>query len=80
MATTQELIEELKRKREKILAMGGPEAIEKRHKGGQWTARERIEYLFDKGTFTEIGMHVKHRTVHFGMDTKEIPAEGVVTG
>ncbi|MFC1913867.1 acyl-CoA carboxylase subunit beta [Chloroflexota bacterium] len=80
MATTQELIEELKRRRAKILAMGCPEAIEKRHKGGQWTARERIDYFFDKGTFTEIGMHVKHRTVHFGMDTKEIPSEGVVTG
>ena len=80
MATTEELIEELKRKREKILAMGGPEAIEKRHQGGQWTARERIDYLFDAGTFTEIGMFVKHRTVHFGMDKREIPAEGVVTG
>ncbi|MFC1963849.1 acyl-CoA carboxylase subunit beta [Chloroflexota bacterium] len=80
MATTQQLIEELKKKRAKILAMGGPEAIEKRHKGGQWTARERIDYFFDKGTFTEIGMLVKHRTVHFGMAEREIPAEGVVTG
>ncbi|MFC2066451.1 acyl-CoA carboxylase subunit beta [Chloroflexota bacterium] len=80
MSTTEELIEQLKQKREKILAMGGPEAIEKRHKKGQWTARERIEYFFDPGTFSEIGMFVKHRTVHFDMDKKEIPAEGVVTG
>ncbi|MFC1967322.1 acyl-CoA carboxylase subunit beta [Chloroflexota bacterium] len=80
MATTRELVEELKQKREKMLAMGGPAAIEKRHKGGQWTARERIDYFFDQGTFTEIGMFVKHRTVNFGMAEKEIPAEGVVTG
>ena len=80
MATTKELIEEYKQKREKILQMARPEVIEKRHTGGQWTARERIEYLFDPGTFTEIGMFIKHRTIHFGMDKREIPAEGVVTG
>ena len=80
MATTNELIEEYKRKREKLLSMGGSEAIEKRHQKGLWTARERIDYFFDPGTFTEIGLFVKHRTINFGMDKKEIPAEGVVTG
>ena len=80
MPTTDELIEEYKRKREKIVQMAPPEVIEKRHKGGQWTARERIEYLFDPGTFTEIGLFVKNRTVHFGMADREVPAEGVVTG
>ncbi len=80
MAKTKELIEEYKRKRAKIIAMGGAEAIEKRHKEGQWTARERIEYFFDPGSFTEIGLFVKHRTVPFGMDKREVPAEGVVTG
>jgi len=80
MATTKELIEQYKQKRKKILAMASPEAIEKRHKEGQWTARERIEYLFDPGTFCEIGLFVKHRTVHFGMADREVPAEGVVTG
>lgn len=80
MKTTKELIKEYKQKREKIVAMGGPEAIEKRHKGGQWTARERIGYFFDPDTFTEIGLFVKHRTIHFGMDKRDIPAEGVVTG
>ncbi len=80
MATTEELIEQYKQKREKIKEMGGAEAIEKRHKGGQWTARERIEYFFDPGTFTEIGLFVKHRTTAFGLDKREIPAEGVITG
>ncbi len=80
MASTEELIEEYKKKRAKILQMATPEAIEKRHKAGQWTARERIDYLFDPGTFTELGLFVKHRTTNFGMDKKEVPAEGVVTG
>jgi len=80
MATTEELIEQYKQKREKIKEMGGAEAIEKRHKGGQWTARERIEYFLDPGTFTEIGLFVKHRTTAFGLDKREIPAEGVITG
>ncbi len=73
-------LEELKKRREHILQMGGPKAIEDRHKKGQMSARERIDYFFDPGTFTEIGMHVKHRATAFGMDEKEIPAEGVVTG
>ena len=80
MPTTEELIEQYKQKRAKILAMASPEAIEKRHKAGQWTARERIEYFFDPGTFSEIGLFVKHRTTHFGMADREVPAEGVVTG
>mgnify|MGYP000191616784 CR=1 FL=1 len=74
------LIENYKEKRDKILAMAAPEAIEKRHKNGQMTARERLDYLFDEGTFTEIGLYVKHRTTAFGLDKKVIPAEGVVTG
>jgi acetyl-CoA carboxylase carboxyltransferase component len=80
MSSTEELIEEYKQKRAKIEAMASPEAIEKRHSKGQWTARERINYLFDPGTFNEIGLFVKHRTIHFGMDKAEVPAEGVVTG
>ncbi len=80
MKKSEELIEELKKKREKIKAMGGPEAAARRHKGGQWTARERIDYFFDPGTFTEIGMFVRHRTIRFGMDKRDVPAEGVVTG
>jgi acetyl-CoA carboxylase carboxyltransferase component len=80
MASTEELIEEYKKKRAKIEQMASPEAIEKRHQKGQWTARERIDYFFDKGTFNEIGLFVKHRTTHFGMDKAEVPAEGVVTG
>ncbi len=80
MASTEDLLNEYQQKRQKIKEMGGAEAIERRHKGGQWTARERIEYLFDPGTFTEIGLFVKHRTTAFGLDKREIPAEGIITG
>jgi len=80
MAKTEELIEAYKAKRKKIEQLGAPEAIEKRHQAGQWLARERVDYFFDPGTFTEIGLFVKHRTIHFGMDKREIPAEGVITG
>jgi acetyl-CoA carboxylase carboxyltransferase component len=73
-------LEELRKRREHILEMGGPKAIEERHKKGQMSARERIDYFFDPGTFTEIGLFVKHRTTAFGMDQREVPAEGVVTG
>src|SRR4030066_1132347 len=73
-------LEELKRKQQHILQMGGPKAIEERHKKGQMSARERIDYFFDANTFTEIGLFVKHRTTSFGMDKREVPAEGVITG
>jgi len=80
MSTPEQRIEEYKQRREKILQMGGAKAIERQHEEGKWTARERIDYFFDPGTFTEIGPWVKHRTTAFGMDKREIPAEGVITG
>ena len=80
MSTTEELIEQYKQKRQKILEMGGDAAIEKRHQAGQLSARERIDYLFDAGTFTEIGLFIKHRTTAFGLDKREIPADGIITG
>ncbi len=79
MASTEDLIKQYKEKRQKIIRMD-TKAIEARHKAGQLTARERIDYFFDSGTFTEIGLFVKHRTTEFGMDKREVPAEGVVTG
>lgn len=76
----EELYAELARNRESIKQMGGEKAIAKVHKEGKMSVRERVNYLFDEGTFTEIGMHIKHRTTNFGLAGKEIPAEGVVCG
>ncbi len=78
--TTAERIEELKRRRELLLQMGGAESVKERHKREQMSARERIDYFFDPGTFTEIGLWIKHRTTAFGMDKREVPAEGIITG
>ncbi len=73
-------LDELHSRKKRILEMGGATAVEAQHKEGKLTARERVEYFFDPGTFTEIGAFVKNRTTDFGMDKKEIAAEGVVTG
>lgn len=67
-------------KREELLEMGGEKAVEKQHSRGKLTVRERIDYFFDEGTFTEQGLYVGHRSTAFGMDKKVIPAEGVITG
>ncbi len=78
--TTRDRVDEWNNRRQHLLEMGGAEAIEERHRKGQMTARERLDYLFDPNTFTEIGLWVKHRTTAFGMDEREIPAEGIITG
>jgi len=80
MDKTEKAFEQYHQKRERLLAMGGPSAVEKQRKEGKMTARERIEYFFDPGSFTEIGLYIKHRQSAFGMDKREIAAEGVVTG
>lgn len=82
MGIVEDKIKELKELDAKVLQMGGATAVEK-HKAkapGRMTARERLDYLFDPGTFRELDRHVRHRCVHFGMDKVEIPADGVITG
>ncbi len=75
-----ELINQLNEMREKVIQGGGKEKIEKQHAEGKLTARERLELLFDEGTFEEIDMFVKHRNSNFGLDKMNLPADGVVTG
>ncbi len=61
--------------------LGGGEArIEKQHKKGKLTARERLHFLMDEGSFEEMGMLVTHRTTDFGMADQQFPGDGVVTG
>ena len=59
---------------------GGPERLAKHRASGKLTARERLESLFDPGTFTEIDPFVTHRVQGFGMEERTIPGDGVVTG
>ncbi|MFP3976016.1 MAG: carboxyl transferase domain-containing protein, partial [Dehalococcoidia bacterium] len=60
--------------------MGGKKNIEKQHASGKLTARERLNLLFDPGSFHELDLFVRHRSTQFGMESTSIPAEGVVTG
>lgn len=80
MGVTSEKIEELKSKEQVIKQMGGEKAIEKRREKGKLNARERLDLLFDKGTFRELDMFVTHRCTNFGMENIDIPADGVITG
>jgi methylmalonyl-CoA carboxyltransferase large subunit len=75
-----ERIEELRRRREKTRAGGGEERLQRQRDKGKLTARERIEELVDPGSFEEFGLFARHRQTHFGMEGREIPADGVVTG
>ena len=75
-----EAIEELESRREKARLGGGQAAIDKQHEKGKLTARERLDILFDEGTFVEVNNLMTSRATDFGMDKKKIPGDGVVTG
>jgi propionyl-CoA carboxylase beta subunit len=59
---------------------GGEDRLRKQHEQGKLTARERMERLFDRGTFEEVDKLVTHRSIDFGMAQQIIPGDGVVTG
>ncbi len=73
-------IEELEIKKKKAAEGGGKSRIDKQHAKGKRTARERIEYLFDDGTFQEVGSLIESRFTDFGMTEKKLPGDGVITG
>ncbi len=76
----EKYLQELKRKREAARQGGGPARIEKQHAKGKMTARERLDYLFDKGSFQEVGSLIESRFTDFNMDKKKLPGDGVITG
>jgi methylmalonyl-CoA carboxyltransferase large subunit len=76
----QEKVEELRKRRTHLEAGGGPERIAKHKEQGKLTARERIAHLVDPNSFEEFGLFAQHRCTLFGMEGKEMPADGVVTG
>jgi len=71
---------ELERKLDEAKLGGGKDRIEAQHKKGKLTARERVHFLMDKGTFEEIGAMVTHRSSDFGLDNQKILGDGIVTG
>lgn len=70
----------LEQKRQLALAGGGEERIAKQHEKGKLTARERIHFLLDEGSFEEVGMFVTHRATDFGMEKQRYYGDGVITG
>src|ERR1700759_2915971 len=59
---------------------GGESRLKRHHAAGKLTARERIELLFDPGTFEEVDKLVSHRCIDFGMQDQIVPGDGVVAG
>ena len=78
--TMEDRVKELEQKRARLLLGGGKERLEKQHKAGKLSARERIEAMVDPNSFQESGLFARHRATLFGMADKELPADGVVTG
>src|SRR5438876_2736677 len=78
--STDKNIEELERRKRESELGGGEARIERQHKEGKLTARERITLLFDPGSFQELDQLVVHRNTDFGMEKQRVPGDGVVTG
>ena len=76
---TSDKIKELEKKLKKV-SEGDQVRIDKQHKAGKMTARERIESLLDADSFVELDAMVKHRSNNFGLDKKRPDGDGVVTG
>ncbi len=70
----------LNEKKAAALLGGGQARIDAQHKKGKLTARERIHFLVDEGSFEEIGMMVTHRSKDFGLENEQYLGDGVVTG
>ena len=70
----------LAQKKAEALLGGGEKRIEAQHAKGKLTARERIHFLLDDGSFEEMGMLVTHRSTNFGLDKQKYLGDGVVTG
>lgn len=73
-------VEHLRKEKNRLYQGGGEKRIEKQHSMGKLTARERLAVMFDEDSFQESNLFMKHRCANFGMEKKEMPGEGVVTG
>lgn len=80
MSDMQDKLKRLMEMRKKAHAGGGEERIRRQHESGRYTARERIHMLLDEGSFEEFDMFKEHRCTHFGMQEKQFPGDGVITG
>jgi len=80
LSTPNEKIEKLRKAKDEAKLGGGKDAIEKQHKKGKLTARERLKTLLDPSSFIEFDDLVLHQCVDFEMSKKKVLGDGVVTG
>ncbi|MFT7677917.1 MAG: propionyl-CoA carboxylase beta chain [Planctomycetota bacterium] len=78
--STETPLERLHRLRAESQLGGGQARIDRQHKAGKLTARERVEFLLDEGSFVELDRFVTHRCTDFGMQDQTILGDGVITG
>jgi propionyl-CoA carboxylase beta chain len=78
--TTAGKLEDLDRRLDEAVHAGSAKAVEKQHAKGRKTARERIELLFDEGSFVELDELARHRSTAFGLAAKRPYGDGVITG
>ncbi len=76
----EQKLEDLQKRNTAAEAGGGPERRARQHKEGKLSARERIQFLLDEGTFEETDRFVTHRCTDFGMEAQKLPGDGFVTG
>ncbi len=80
MGVVEEKNKELAKRESLVRHMGGDEQVTKQHDKGKRTARERVDLFFDKESFSEVDLFVKHHSTNFGLDRMVIPSDGVITG
>ncbi|HEX8116628.1 MAG TPA: carboxyl transferase domain-containing protein, partial [Pyrinomonadaceae bacterium] len=73
-------LEHLLERKQRASEGGGAARTARQHESGKWTARERVEFFLDEGTFEEFDQLVVHRSRDFGLDRQLYPGDGVVTG
>ena len=73
-------LDRLRDMRERSLEAGGQKRIDAQHAKGKMTARERVDFLLDEGSFVELDRYVTHRCTNFDMEDQKILGDGVVTG
>src|ERR1043166_7986556 len=78
--THKSKLEELRERKRRALEGGGGARVERQHKSGKWTARQRVDFFLDEGTFEEFDQLVVHRSRDFGLERQQFPGDGVVTG
>jgi propionyl-CoA carboxylase beta chain len=78
--THQSKLAQLSERKRLAEAGGGDARTARQHESGKWTARERVEFFLDEGTFEEFDQLVVHRSHDFGLDKQLFPGDGVITG